>query len=180
MPTIMTHAVAATAITRLATGGRRVGALFWVLCAALAILPDVDVIAYAFPIPDDSIWSHRGISHSFAAAAVVAALVTAWVRRRVPMRPIALWLCLTVAMASHGVIDTMTAGAKGVALLAPLDGTRYLAPWRPMRASPIGMGFFSPRGLSVLAAEIVCVWVPAAGVALLARAARARRSDRER
>jgi inner membrane protein len=179
MPTIMTHAVAATAITRLATGGRRLGAPFWVLCAALAMLPDVDVIAYAFPIPDDSIWSHRGISHSFVAAGVVAALVTVWARRRVPMRPIALWLCLTVAMASHGVIDTMTAGGKGVALLAPLNETRYLAPWRPMRASPIGMGFFSPGGLSVLAGEIVCVWVPAA-VVLLARAARGRRSDRER
>jgi inner membrane protein len=179
MPTVMTHAIAASALVRLVTLGHRLGPAFWTACAALAMLPDVDVIAYAFPVPYDSIWSHRGISHSLLAAAVVAAMVTVRVRRRVPLRAPALWLCLAVAMASHGVIDTMTAGGKGVALLAPFTATRYVSPWRPLRASPIGAAFFSRRGMSVLTGEIVWVWLPSAAVLLLARAARGGASHRQ-
>jgi inner membrane protein len=179
MPTIMTHAVAASTLVRLVTPHRRLGAPFWALCAGLAMLPDLDVIAYAFPVAYDSIWAHRGISHSFLAAGIVAALATLWARRRVPLRAPVLWLCFALAMASHGVIDTMTAGGKGVALLAPFDATRYSSPWRPMRASPIGAAFFSRWGLSVLTGEVVCVWVPCAAALLIARAARDARSDRE-
>jgi inner membrane protein len=179
MPTIMTHALAASALVRVATRGRALGWRFWVLCAALAMLPDIDVIAYAFPIPYDSMWSHRGITHSLITAAVVAGLATTWARARVPLRPGLLWLCLAVAMASHGVIDTMTTGGKGVTLLAPVDTTRYLSPWRPMRASPIGVAFFSARGVSVLAYEVLWVWLPAAGLVLVARATRGWRSDHQ-
>jgi inner membrane protein len=173
----MTHALAASALVSVAVRRPRVGARLWVLCAALAMLPDVDIIAYAFAVPLDSIWAHRGISHSLLTAGLVAAVVTLRVRRRVPLPALVLWLCLAVAMASHGVLDTMTAGAGGVALLAPLDDTRFRAPWRPLRASPIGLAFFSPRGLWTLEAEIRWVWLPSVVVLLVRVAMRARSAE---
>jgi inner membrane protein len=175
----MTHAVAASALMSVATRGRRVGARFWVLCAALAMLPDVDVVAYALPVPFTSIWAHRGISHSFAAAGLVAALVTVRVRRRVPLPALGLWLCLSLAMASHGLLDTMTVGGRGVALLAPFNATRYSAPWRPLRASPIGLAFFGWHGLRTLEREILWVWLPSAAVLLVVRLAGRARSAQQ-
>lgn len=179
MPTIITHAIAGSALVSVATRGRPGGRPFWALCALLAVLPDADVIAYVFAVPHHSLWAHRGISHSLLVAGLVAALVTVWARRRVPLPALRLWVCLALAMASHGVIDTLTVGGEGVALLAPIDATRYLAPWRPMPASPIGLAFFSRRGLWTLEAEMLWVWLPSAGAVLLVRAAARGRSDHQ-
>jgi inner membrane protein len=70
-------------------------------------------------------------------------------------------------------------GGEGVALLAPVDATRYVAPWRPMPASPIGLAFFSRRGVWTLEAEMLWVWLPSAGTVLLVRAAGRGWSDHE-
>jgi inner membrane protein len=72
---------------------------------------------------------------------------------------------LFLCTASHGVFDAMTSGGLGVAFFAPFDETRYFFPWRPIRVSPIGFGFFSRRGLAVLLSEIVWLWLPALFVA---------------
>lgn len=176
----MSHAIAASALVSVATRGRSLPPTFWAAVAGLSMLPDADVVAYALRIPLDSLWAHRGISHSLAAAALVAALVTLGVRRRVPIGARGLWLCLALAMASHGVIDTMTWGGKGVMLLAPFDSTRYTSPWRPMPASPIGLAFFSDAGLWTLAREVVWIWLPAAALGLLGRALGRARSDGQR
>ncbi len=86
MPTIFTHAVAACAVDTVVTGGRRLPARLWLLCAVLAILPDVDVVAFSLGVPYGSMWGHRGIAHSLTTAAVTSAVATALVRRRVPLR----------------------------------------------------------------------------------------------
>ena len=65
--------------------------------------------------------------------------------------------------ASHGVLDAMTDGGIGVALLAPFDTRRYYLPWRPIVVSPLGLRpFLSAWGMAVLASEAVWVWLPAA------------------
>ena len=62
---------------------------------------------------------------------------------------------------SHGILDAFTSGGLGIALLAPFDNTRYFFPYRPIPVSPIGLGsFLSGWGAAVLAAEIVCIWIP--------------------
>ena len=62
---------------------------------------------------------------------------------------------------SHGILDAFTNGGLGIALLAPFDNTRYFFPYRPIPVSPIGIGsFLSGWGAAVLAAEIVCIWIP--------------------
>jgi membrane-bound metal-dependent hydrolase YbcI (DUF457 family) len=63
---------------------------------------------------------------------------------------------LTAAVfASHVVLDTMTDGGLGCALLWPFSNRRYFAPWNPIPVAPIGKAFFSRRGLSVAMVELL-------------------------
>jgi inner membrane protein len=71
------------------------------------------------------------------------------------------------------VLDAFTNGGLGVALLSPLDATRYFAPLRPIEVSPLNIAsFLSARGAAVLANELWSVWLPftlLGGVLWLAR-----------
>ena len=159
MPTVMSHAVAALAIS--APFGR---ALSWrarVLGVIAAMAPDADVIGFRFGIRYGDMLGHRGLSHSLLFAAALALLLMLRLliterdanRRRV-------WLFLFLATASHGVLDGFTDGGLGVAFFAPFDNTRYFFPVTPIAVSPIGAGFFSMRGLHVLLNEILWIWIP--------------------
>jgi inner membrane protein len=180
MPTILTHAVVAAGSSTLLTGFRARPSLFWVVCAGLAMLPDVDVIAFWLPLPHGSLWAHRGLSHSFAAAAVTSAIAAALTRRRVPLSGGRLWTGYFVAMASHGILDAFTNGGPGVALFAPFDPTRYFFPVRPVLVSPIGLGFFSAWGLRTLESELRWIWLPLAVLVAAVAALRRFRNLRTR
>ena len=136
------------------------------------MLPDIDVIGFSFGVPYESMIGHRGITHSLAFAAVVG-LIAAW---RIPNPesriPVALWFFAVTA--SHGILDACTDGGRGIAFFAPFSANRYFFPWRPIEVSPIGVGFFSPRGLHVLASESGWIWLPSAIIAVSARMLRKR------
>ena len=71
------------------------------------------------------------------------------------------FLLLFVATASHGLLDALTNGGLGIALLAPFDDGRYFFPWTPVVVSPIGLhGFLTERGLLTLRSELVWLWLP--------------------
>ena len=149
------------------TGARR-GT--WVAGATLAAAPDLDVIGFHFGVAYGDLLGHRGLTHSlFVAAVVGGALSFALGRARSTARDrlqIAAYLFL--ATASHGLLDAMTTGGLGVALLAPLDNSRYFFPWRPIAVSPIGIApFFTSRGAAVLLNEAVWVGVPFLAIATL-------------
>jgi inner membrane protein len=178
MPTILTHAVSGLAIGSLYRSQRPRG--FWVWTAVCATLPDADVIAFALQIPYGHMLGHRGLSHSFAFAAGVGGLA-AWTWGCGRSKS-ALFLHFFVVTASHGLLDALTNGGLGVAFFAPFNDTRYFFPWRPIRVSPIGAGFFTARdasgafyGIRVLASEFWYVWAPSAAVALAGWALRRRR-----
>jgi inner membrane protein len=141
------HIAVGVAAGRLATGtpGWKPALAF----SALSLLPDLDVIAFRFGIPYAAPLGHRGATHSFAFAALVGLL--AWVLFK--HRRLALLAGLVVA--SHPLLDALTDGGLGVALLWPLEGARYFAPWRPLPVAPIGLGMLSPRGLFVVATEAI-------------------------
>ena len=118
--------------------------------AALALLPDADVIAFRLGIPYAAPFGHRGASHSLLVALCLGLCcsLAASPRRRL----LALALCTAVAL-SHGLLDSLTDGGLGVALLWPWDQTRYFAPWRPLPVAPIGRRLLSARGLRVMTTE---------------------------
>jgi inner membrane protein len=147
---------------------------FWITSVALSILPDLDVIGFAWGIRYGDFLGHRGFSHSLAFAMLAGAAV-------LPLfdgRSWRLWLYFFAVTASHGFLDAMTDGGLGVAFFSPLDLTRYFLPWTPVRVSPIGIApFFSEWGLVALGTEIAYVWAP---VILVAAAVRFRRSRKAR
>jgi hypothetical protein len=64
-------------------------------------------------------------------------------------------LIASVVLVSHGLLDTLTDGGLGCALLWPFDLTRYFAPWRPIPVAPIGLAYFSPYGGMIAFTETV-------------------------
>ncbi|MDT4897721.1 MAG: inner membrane protein [Acidobacteriota bacterium] len=163
MPSAFTHAFAALALGKVSTGEKR-PIRFWVLSALCAVLPDVDVIiGFAFGLRG-SMFDHRGITHSLLFALLLVLLVVRLAFKETPAFSKKWWRLFVyffIITASHGLLDALTDGGSGVAFFAPFDGTRYFFPWRPIEVSPIGLRFFSNRGLVVLASELVWVWIPA-------------------
>ena len=72
-------------------------------------------------------------------------------------------------MLSHGLLDALTSGGLGVALLWPISDARFFAPWRPIPVARIGAAFLSSRGLRVALTELA-LFAPAIAVIVLAPA----------
>ena len=167
MPTIFSHAVFASAVGR-AFMSEKLPVRFWLLTAGCSILPDADAIAFWFRLPEGSIWRHRGITHSIFFAALVGTVValTAF-RKDPPFRPLLIGAYFFLVTLSHPLLDMLTTGPWGVAIFAPFTAERYQWPTRLIEVSPIGLGFFSERGLAVFASELLWLWLPA-GIILAA------------
>lgn len=163
MPSIFSHAVVAVALGT-AYPASPPSSRFWLLSIACSILPDIDVAGHAFGIPYRSVWGHRGITHSFAFAAVLALAAASLAFLRAEPLSWAWWslvLYFFAVTASHPILDAMTNGGLGVAFFAPFESSRYFLPWRPIEVCPIGVrAFFTPRGLAVLQNEFIWIWIP--------------------
>lgn len=170
MPTIVTHAVVPLAVAA-GVGTKRIPWRLATVGAALAMAPDADVIGFRFGVDYAADWGHRGATHSLVMALIAAsAMCLAWREARHWQA----WLFLFLAGASHGLLDMLTSGGLGVAVFWPFDVSRHFFPATPIRVSPIGVGFFSMRGLQTLISEAMWVWTPAALCILAGRGLRGR------
>lgn len=125
--------------------------MFWFAVAAL--LPDADVIAFKLGIAYADDFGHRGASHSLFVAPLLAVFPAWALQRRFVVKT---WLAMSAIVATHGVLDAMTTGGLGPALLWPFSSERIFLAWRPIPVAPIGAKYFtSERGLTVLATELV-------------------------
>lgn len=145
------HLAVGLAVARWRDGQRAVplaaAMLGWSL---LALAPDLDLVGFALGVRYAAPFGHRGASHSLAAALLVGAIAALLRRPRG-----ATFLLVAGVVASHGVLDLLTDGGLGVALLWPLAERRLFAPLRPLPVAPIGAGLFSARGLSGMAREAI-------------------------
>ena len=160
MASIFSHAVVAAALAPVVLPR---GAPWRVVAlgALASVLPDADVIGFAFGIPYGHLLGHRGLTHSVAFAAALA-LVLLPFARAAPATRGRVWLFLALATASHGLLDALTNGGLGVAFLAPISAERYFFPVRPIQVSPIGAtAFFSEWGRRVMESELLWIWLPA-------------------
>jgi inner membrane protein len=170
MPSAFTHAFAALALGNISTG-EKLPARFWVLSAFCAVIPDADVLSFAFGVQRGSMFGHRGLTHSLLFALMLALLVVRLAFKKASAFSKGWWKLLIyffIVTASHGLLDALTDGGSGVAFFAPFDKTRYFFLWRPIEVSPIGLRFFSNRGLEVMVSEFVWVWIPAVLLVALA------------
>ena len=138
MPSLLGHAVAGLAITS-AFHGSKVPRRTWALAVFCAVAPDLDWFVSLLNLHRGHALNHRGAAHSLFAAMVLAAVVFLMGFRR-DQRRAAVWLCLTVAALSHGLLDACTAGGVGVALFMPFSDTRWACLWQPGWVAPLPVG----------------------------------------
>lgn len=157
MPTVLSHPAVPLAIG-LAAGRSAVSRRLLLVGALCSSLPDIDTLGYWAGIPYGQLLGHRGLTHSIFFACVVAGIASL---AAPVLASTAKWSFgfVFISTASHGLLDTLTDGGRGIALLSPFSNHRYFAPWRPIPVSPIGVSGPS-RMLSLLAAELVLLWVP--------------------
>lgn len=123
-----------------------------VLFAALAVLPDADILLVALGVKDSGTFGHRGALHSLSMAMLVGLCCALWARRAgwpVWRTALAGW----AAVASHTLLDLLGAGGRNLELFWPLSSVRYDSPWRFLPDAPRGMMLLSWRGLVEFATE---------------------------
>jgi len=171
VPTILSHPAVPLAIG-MGLGARVIPPRLLIAGMVVSVIPDIDVVSFAFDVSYGSPYGHRGFTHSPFFAAAVALLGTVAARTLHASAQTAFWF-LFIAMASHGVLDAGTDGGLGIAFLWPWLDDRFFAPLQVIAVAPIGLSrFMSDRGLYVLLSELYWVWVPCAllaGVLALAR-----------
>jgi len=140
---------------------RTAGATRWsafgaaVVWSGLSLLPDADVVGMRFfGVRYGDPWGHRGATHSVVFALVIG-VVAALVARAAKLPVVRTWLFATLVVVSHGLLDTLTDGGLGVALLWPFSAHRYFAPWTPIPVAPIGARLATREGLRVMGIELV-------------------------
>jgi inner membrane protein len=160
MPTIMSHVAVPIAIG-VGLGQQVIPRRLLAAGVLASILPDLDVVGFHFHIAYADAFGHRGAIHSLLAAFLIGLLAIPFSRWMQARRSI-VFAYVALSAASHGLLDTLTNGGLGVALLWPWDTERFFAPWRPIEVSPFGTHLFSsPRGLAVIYSELLWVWLPA-------------------
>ncbi|MCF7559095.1 metal-dependent hydrolase [Sabulilitoribacter multivorans] len=125
----------------------------WLLFAAIfsSVLPDFDVIGFYLGISYLHPLGHRGFTHSILFSIIWAfILMVTWGRNN----KLVWFFTIFSSTLSHGLLDAMTSGGKGVGFFIPFDNDRYFLPFRGIKVSPIGVSeFFSEWGLKVLLSE---------------------------
>lgn len=156
MASIFGHGVVGYTLAKVIDSQR----LKWLLIAAIfsTILPDFDVVGFKLGIPYSHPMGHRGFTHSILFS-VLWALTLMFVFGR---KNKGIWfLVIVLSTLSHGVLDAMTSGGKGVGFFVPFNDSRFFFALRPIKVSPIGIEkFFSEWGLQVLFSEFKYVVVP--------------------
>ncbi|MBL4653145.1 MAG: metal-dependent hydrolase [Flavobacteriales bacterium] len=153
------HALAAFAIGK-SIAFEKQNWKFWTVGIVCSILPDADVVSFAFGIPYLDMWGHRGVTHSIFFATILSLSFT-FIFFKSSSKKVFVFSYLFFATVSHGVLDAMTSGGEGVAFFAPFENSRYFFPWRGIKVSPIGISnFFSEWGLKVVKSELIWIGIP--------------------
>lgn len=166
MATVFSHALAGAAIVSLFPKKYRTKKAYGI-AALSAVVPDFDYLGFIQRIPYDSLWGHRGMTHSILFAVLLAAVFAIWAKNKNEKTYLGFFILFFLTTISHACLDACTNGGLGVAFYSPYNTLRYFFPWRPIQVSPMGMGFFSERGLVVLLSELYWIILPSVMIFLV-------------
>jgi inner membrane protein len=175
MASIISHAAAGAALS-IASAPDSAPGRTWPVAIAAAVLPDVDSLLYYFKVSYSASLGHRAFFHSPFLGLIISFLLMLlffgngrdeaffsgrWFRY---------FFVFFLAWTSHGFLDALTNGGRGVAFLSPFSSKRYFFPWTPIQVSPMRIkSFFTPRGWSVFKNELVWIWLPGLMLVFLSR-----------
>ncbi|MEM6724548.1 MAG: metal-dependent hydrolase [Bacteroidota bacterium] len=156
------HALASYTIGKGITG-RKMPLRFWLIGIGLSIFPDLDVLAFNLGIPYSHPFGHRGFTHSILFALLIGILCGQLAFQGSKWKFDRWWIStyFVLAALSHGLLDAMTTGGRGVGFFIPIDNSRFFLPFRPIQVAPLGVeAFFSSWGMAVLASEAIWIGIP--------------------
>lgn len=158
MASPLTHAVVAVTLA----GGYRMSPLssrYVLLGIACAEIPDLDVMGFWLGVPYESLFGHRGFTHSILFALLMSWALGRWACGWGGLRGGLLWSYLFLTTLSHGVLDALTDGGLGIASFAPFDQARYFFPFHPVKVTPLEPDHaLGQAGVAVLVSE--AIWIP--------------------
>ncbi len=156
MASIFGHSAVGLTISKLID--QKNSRLLLLIAILSTILPDFDVIGFKFGIPYTHPLGHRGFTHSIIFAVLWALILMFTIGKKNKL----MWfLVIFLSTLSHGILDAMTSGGRGVGFLIPFDNNRFFFPFRKIIVSPLGIkNFFSEWGLQVVFSEIKYVILP--------------------
>jgi inner membrane protein len=156
MASIFGHAVVGFTLSKIISNHNSKLLLFFAI--ASAILPDIDVLSFSFGIPYEAPFGHRGFTHSIVFAVIWAFVIMYCLGKQ---NKKTWWIVIFLSTISHGLLDAMTSGGRGVGFLIPFNNQRFFFPFREIIVSPIGIEkFLSEWGLKVLLSELKYVFLP--------------------
>jgi inner membrane protein len=131
MASSWTHAVGAIAVASLLVP-RDPPPRTWFAIAVCAAVPDLDAVGRLFGAGDVAwLGGHRALTHSIPFAITLAAVLCLTILRSISgiASQLLLWLALSLAIASHGVLDSFTTYGEGIQFWAPFSDIRYRSPF---------------------------------------------------
>ncbi len=177
MASAFSHAIASAALGKIYSDNKQ-PLKFWLLAAFCAVVPDADVIGFRFGIGYETMFGHRGFTHSlvFAFLLGLAVVLFFYAEEKANSKRFYLlvffFFCCTL---SHPILDAMTNGGLGVAFFSPFSNERYFFPFRPIIVSPLTVQqFFGEWGWRVIKSEFLWIWLPSSMVILATRFLRKR------
>lgn len=170
MATIISHAVIAFTLGKVLPS-KEINSRVLAAGMVMAMLPDADVIGFGMGIPYESIWGHRGFTHSVLFAVLFSLFVTLLFSVKSKYTAgsfIKVMSFLFLSTLSHGITDAMTTGGLGVGFFIPFSAERYFFEWRPILVSRIGFdGLLSSWAVAVYKSEFKYLWLPCLAALLL-------------
>ena len=168
MASIFGHALSSLAITSCFGVSKKQVTKVAIVAVLCAVIPDADIIMFRFGIPYSHPFGHRGFSHSLFFA-VLFALGMRWLFFRGVARGSKtgwlLFILFFICTASHGILDAMTTGGRGIAFFGPFYNERFFLPWRVIQVSPLHASqFFSSWGLAVIKSEAIWIGLPSLAI----------------
>ncbi|MBT8218344.1 MAG: metal-dependent hydrolase [Bacteroidia bacterium] len=156
MATSFGHAVVAYTTCKFAKD--KVTKKLLILSMISSALPDIDVLGFYAGIPYESMLGHRGFTHSILFAFLWSWSLSKWQFKHAINLAFPVLLFSTL---SHGIIDALTTGGRGVGFFIPFSSERFFFPTRFIQVSPLHFeDFFGEWGKAVVFSEFLYIVLP--------------------
>ena len=159
LPTTLTHTIPVIAVG-LGLGKDYISKRLIFTGAFIANIPDLDLIAPRFyDFAFDSIYGHRGFSHSIVFA-IISSFIFSFFFIKSGFKKA--FLFLTFCTLSHGVLDSFTQGGLGIPFIWPLTDIRYYSFAQPIINSGVSFRtlYTTTKAFPIYWSEFIWVWVP--------------------
>jgi len=155
MASLFGHGLVGFTLVKIAKG--KTNKLLLFLAIGSALVPDLDVITFG-KIPYSHPFGHRGFTHSIVFAllwATVLSFIFTKTKKKL------FFIVIFLSTISHGVLDAITTGGRGVGFFIPFNNERFFFSWKVIKVSPIGISeFFSSWGMQVILNELKYIGIP--------------------